>query len=634
MIPTKQFINLLRQIISNDPCAVNEVTDIYRENPSLLAKKLEFSCGDVSAVADTDCACVLDHETFTYISRKEVDKESLGYILRSVENGSCRHYKYGPGPRTTRVNLIHAAAASGNSPVLDILLHVHQDKPPLTYSLCASPLHLAILHHQTSSIQTILAAKDRGLDLDRYCDFFRYESRNKRNPNIVDSEHLSIFKLCIVMEDLGTAEAIIQKTSLRANWVVDAMTSNLEEVLNIILKYIDGTFMKRLTGDQVNTILKYAICKGLLHVAEMILVKKRKYHGASLALLATVYNEPKILRLILKSKSDNGKANVLSYTILDISNLLGHTECSEILKNAGVKPSKNKRGSPFVILLDIGKQLPFREITDNLIRKAARQRPIDTNGEEGETLTSYSLEFEHGLGVRALLTVGCDVEEKGVDGLSPLEIAMKHTTHPCSLLDILYFNPDILYFNPCCSQFGGKCLEPLDALSAYLPPRDPRSDTILMHTIERDLKNYSNSLFKWEFSPTGFVKTLYEGSLTVLLIDCGYNVRKDKLIYSFYSSILGTKTRSSAYNSSRSNEIRKRIFDRITYELFYPKPLTQLCRDVVRRTFTGHSWLNYLKHMIMPISIKNFIMMETRLKPKYHQCRFYSDTSICNIEEW
>ena len=617
-IQMEQLVNLFRQIVTNDPCAVNDVTNIYRENPSLLAKKMTFYCGATSDVADTNCACVLDHETFTYILEKKIDQEILGFILRGLENGSCRHYKYRAGPHPTAVNLIHAAAASGNVPVLEILLQVHQEKPPLTYSLCASPLHLAILLNQRSSIQTILAAKH----LHRYCDFFRYENRNKRNPNIIDFEHLSIFKLCTVVDDFATAETIIQKTSLRAKWVVDAMTSSSEEALNIVLRYIDTAFTKRLTEDQANTIMKYAICKGLVNVVEMILAKKRKYIGVSLALLATVYNEPKILRLILKSKSDNGKAHVLSYTLLDISDTLGHTECSEILKSTGVKVSKNNRDSPLFVILEIGKHLPYRETTDILIRKAARQTPVNIKLEGCETIIVHSLKYKHGLGIRALLAVGYDVEERGVDGLSPLQLAMKHTTHPCSLLDILYFNP-------CLSHFEVKGLDTLDVLSDDLPPRNPRNDTILLHALGRDLKNYSVS--KREFGPSGFVN--YEGSITILLIDCGYIVRTDKLIHSLYSRILGTKCRPSACSSNRNNEIRKRIFDRIKYELFRPKPLAELCRDVMRRTFTGQSWLRFLKLMNMPVSVKKFIMMDSRLKPNHQQCRFYSERVICNIEE-
>ena len=104
--------------------------------------------------------------------------------------------------------------------------------------------------------------------------------------------------------------------------------------------------------------------------------------------------------------------------------------------------------------------------------------------------------------------------------------------------------------------------------------------------------------------------------------------KKDQLIHSLYSRVLGTKCSSSACSSNnRINEIRKRI----KYELFRPKPLAELCKDVVRRAFTRQSWLRFLKLMNMPISVKKFIVMDSRLKRKHQQCRFYSERLECNV---
>ena len=80
--------------------------------------------------------------------------------------------------------------------------------------------------------------------------------------------------------------------------------------------------------------------KGLMHVVEIILAKTRTFTRVQMALLATVCNEPEILRFILKSKSDTGKAHILRYTLLDTYDTLCYTGCSEILKITGVNASK------------------------------------------------------------------------------------------------------------------------------------------------------------------------------------------------------------------------------------------------------------------------------------------------------
>lgn len=618
------LVNLFRQIMTNNPVAVHEATNIYGTNPSLLARKIKFSCGATSDIADTGCSCVLDHETFTYICDNKVDIEILDYILKSVESGRCRHYSCCTGPQPTAVNLIHAAAAVSYVSVLEILLKVHKNKPPLTYTLCASPLHLAILHKQSLSIKTIIGAK--GCNLDRYCDFFRFERRNKRNPNIVDCDHFSTFKLCSVMNDLSTAESIIRYTSLRAHWVIDAMTGNSEEALNMTLRYIDGLFIKRLSEYQAHTIVKYAICKGLTQLVHMIILKRRTHSGASLALLATVYNEPKLLQLILKSKADKGKIKILNYTLLDISDTLGHKECSDILKCHGVKRSKTNPASPFLVMLEIGAQVPFHETTDILIRKVADQIPLYTRLEGGETLITHSLRYKHGLGIRTLLTVGCNVEERGFDGLTPVGLLMKPNTHPCSVLDIMYFNPSLS------SHELNDNLQKSDIFSDFPEMRDvqkSRNISILTIAVVRDLTNYS--VIKRDLGQSGFA--IYEGSLSVLLIDCGYDVRSDELIHSSYYRILEKKTAAVAYGHARENEIRKRILDRIHNELYHPKPLKVRCRDVIRGKFTGQNWLRFFRAVEMPASVRNYIMLESRLNPNPRRCRFHTDCLICNIEE-
>ena len=162
----KEVIRLFCLIIRKDPKAVKDVSTACSKCPSMLNRWLEFFCGSIHDYADTRCACQVDHELYTYVSHAGIDRELFDHILASIEDGKCRHYNDIPkedeetnGPSPTSVQLIHAAAAVGCVPVLEILLPLAQTGKRLREairSLNASPLHLAILFKQRQCIKTII----------------------------------------------------------------------------------------------------------------------------------------------------------------------------------------------------------------------------------------------------------------------------------------------------------------------------------------------------------------------------------------------------------------------------------------------------------------------------------------------
>ena len=82
---------------------------------------------------------------------------------------------------------------------------------------------------------------------------------------------------------------------------------------------------------------------------------------------------------------------------------------------------------------------------------------------------------------------------------------------------------------------------------------------MLAFAIERDLRNYA---LQQTMEEDYFL--MYEGSMAVLLLDCGYDIRADELIQSSYPKLLDNKNQSG-----RSATIRARIKDRINRELLY-----------------------------------------------------------------
>ena len=62
----KEVIRLFGLIIKKVPKAVDEVATALTKSPTLLTRRLEFLCGSIYYHADTECACQIDHELFTY----------------------------------------------------------------------------------------------------------------------------------------------------------------------------------------------------------------------------------------------------------------------------------------------------------------------------------------------------------------------------------------------------------------------------------------------------------------------------------------------------------------------------------------------------------------------------------------
>ena len=456
----KEVIRLFCLIIRKDPKAVDEVATALTKSPTLLTRRLEFPCGSIHNYADTKCACQIDHELLTYVSHDGIDAELFDHILAGLETGTCCHHHRLPeedeemvGPSPASVQLINAAAVVGFVPVLEILLTLPQKDMTLgetINSLGASPLHLAILFKQQHSIKTII---ELGREkIKTYCNNrFIYAVRSQTNPNLIYSPSVSIIKLCMIMNDKQTVQSIIQHNTLRTTWVIDAMTSDSEYLKALIFPHVTEHFIGQISVNEAVNILKLAIKNGhTLHLASMLInkledpkLKPQKYTFGHKpwTLLATIYNQPRILEAILDSNMTSGTYTVRDYTIFDIANSISHSECADILQSHGIKGSINRTSSPFLVILDIIRSPQEPELANVLLHKVWLKKPVAERKEECKALIIDPVTYKHSIGLRALIEICGDVEVKGPDGLTPLALAMKHSSSPRAVLDVLYFLP-------------------------------------------------------------------------------------------------------------------------------------------------------------------------------------------------
>ena len=602
----KRLVHIFRLIVTKDSAALDVVNETIEKEPELLARELTFNCGQLEYFGDTGCACALDHQNFRYISGDNVDGEVLDRITRSILCGECVHHDSLPeeddesmiGPRPASVTLAQAAAAVGYVPVLKKLLRVMGKQAPLSFEIRppSSPLHLALLHRRRDCVDTILGSSD--VDLESYCSTFIYQQQNRNRPNYIDVDYMSTLELCVRMNNFEALKHILQRIPLQASWIIDAMKSDCDKGYEIVSQYMNPEILSNMSIYEADEILHQGIKRGNTKLVDMVVNNKSKRQFNRCPILLTiVYNQPKILELLITSKVGNIDMVIKGFTLLDISNSLDHVDCSSILMSHGIKPTTRHTENPLDVMLEIGEQLELGKDTDTLIEKVGRKGDTEDIPKRAEELTFQSLRKFRGLGIRGLLSLCRDIDIKGPDRLTPLGLAMRHNINPLFIVDVLYFNP-------CLNQF-----EP-EGLKMTLAQRHfqlfDRSEVInismLALAIERDLKNYS---VRYALEAGGFRP--YEGSMAVLLLDCGYDIRADELIHSSYPKLLDNED-----EDGRDAEIRERIKDRIDRELYLPKPLKERCRDVLRRHLSGHALHRYIASVNMPQTIKDFIVMKSR----------------------
>ena len=601
----KRLVKIFRLIVTKDSAALDVVNETIEKEPELLARELTFNCGQLAYFGDTGCACALDHQNFRYISGDNIDGDVLDRITRSILCGECVHHDSLPeehddsmiGPRPTSVTLAQAAAAVGYAPVLKNLLRVMGKRAPLSFEIrpSSSPLHLALLHRRHDCVDTILGSSD--VDLESYCSTFIYQQQNRNRPNYIDVDYMSTLEFCVRMNNFEALKHILQRIPLQASWIIDAMKSDCDKAYEIVSQYINPETFGNMSISIADKILHQGIKRGDTKLVDMVVnnKNKRKFNRSPI-LLTIVYNQPKILELLITSKVGNIGMVIKGFTLLDISNSLDHVDCSSILMSHGIKPTTRHTEHPLHVMLEIGEQLELDKDTDTLIEKVGRKGDIEDIPKRAEELTFQSLRKFRSLGIRGLLSLCRDIDIKGPDRLTPLALAMRHNIDPLFILDVLYFNP-------CLNQFEPQGLK----MTSFLQLFD-RSKVInismLALAIERDLNSYS---LRYALEAGGFRP--YEGSMAVLLLDCGYDIRADELIHSSYPKLLDNE---DEYEYDRDAEIRARIKDRIDRELYLPKRLKERCRDVLRRHLSGHALHRYIASVNMPQTIKDFIVMKSR----------------------
>ena len=320
--------------------------------------------------------------------------------------------------------------------------------------------------------------------------------------------------------------------------------------------------------DTLGDIIKYierGECPHLTHARSSTSEAGR---NASVCLLdaATIVSNIPVLKMLLKLRMPTVYPYIWTHVWLNILHIaIRHNQLSSletILAITNRKPNKYRFLRSHQVLFSI-----IYDRSDYL-RLALKKMPERHQAFDGIEMAEIA-EF---LGNTECLSV---LRKCGItfvhrdDNVCLLMMLMRTNTR--LFLDMLYFNP---LFATC--VIGQKSL--------------------LKSAIKLDLLN--TKLTK--------SRSRYNGSISVFLLDCGYNLRQDAMALSSYKLLL----REDEICSTETNKIRGRIVCRIENELHSPKLLKCCCRDVLRRSFAGKRLHFYLSILKVPVAIERFILME------------------------
>ena len=584
----KQLTHLLSLIVRKCPDSLNEVMHALETSPALLQRKLSFW---TNVWPTPDCHCGFIHEKFEYLSENGVDEEQFGKILENIENNRCIHAREARRIRLTYIYLIHAAAAVANITVLEHLLKADFVEIPLTAMCRASPLHLAIMLKQTTSIQSILCT-----NLEVVSRFCGKAILNEYRGNTVNITEKSIVLLCIEANDMETAKAIIQTVPLKAEWIRLALHQTSDELLELISPYITKQSIINVPPYYMPyRLIHFALKTGNDSLATLVIEWIRDYKTSKgtlvyLLILAVIYNRIEILEMLLGPETARIPELFKEAPVVNLANILEHYGCLNVLRKYGLcQASKYSGMSAFSLIIDIVSILQnYRKETFNhLIRNCGRQYSVHQRTDVGDTPLLFSLKYKEGYGAKELLKLGDDVNAVDSHGLCPLVVALDKPLHPYTVFDILYFNP-----------------------SFDLSVEDTENTSVMEHALDYD----HGIRFGYQRPHVPFpLKTPPRNIpsncplMACILLDCGYDLRNDKFMRSKQFKV-------DKFNSGGADTpFKKVIKSRFEDELFKPKSLQERCRDVLRKYFSGHALHRFVSNTELPASIRDFILMDSIL---------------------
>ena len=220
------------------------------------------------------------------------------------------------------------------------------------------------------------------------------------------------------------------------------------------------------------------------------------------------------------------------------------------------------------------------ESIGEFVNSVETKKTVSLRGNVYSNAVMYALVHIGGVGLREALAIGGGVDSMDNDGSSLLQLAVR-SADPCVVLDILYYNPSAVFTKK-------------------------TDSSILMDAMSRDLKPERER---------GYI-----GSIAHLLLECGYDVRADHVIHSTYSSLMPRRPQTKELH------LRRDIVKRIKRELFCPKSLQDCCKFALRKGMSGHRLHAYMSQEVLPKTLRDFVLMEIRLKQNIGHC--VNDSSV------
>lgn len=555
------------------------MTNIYMPDYDYIREKISFRTVFYrTAYAYCICACAFEHEYLNYLSDKgSIDEIVFERVINNVLNGECEHVKNVPKHyiKETYVYGIHIAAAVGTIRALkkhvsfQLMEWLLDDRQPI---LCGgvyrlSPAANAALNGNYKSLRVYCNQSIFNI----FSGSYRYARRTGQNVCEITLENVTHLELAVIKQNFKLVETILQSGLKFA-------TECIISALKIAFSYSELPIQQLL----INYI------RGL--------VEKGEHFDARLcAETIIVFNKPKFLKQIINSINVKHPNEATSNDWLgDMCDILQRKECCEVMKYespAATSRSVIRRIELLFYLLENFHETCKDEVIAALI---AYQRIVGV-GQISRVRDLNSCKFmcidsDIKPGDAWVLTTMFDL---GIN-INSVNIYRKHS----SILTHLLANGRMFLKN---YKYNRTLLETLICENPDIDLNESAINLALDIDAQWDIEYTSIEMpMVCDYLMDARYHIVVECAndyafnyISPILIECGFLVKRDLL-----NRAIDAKTLPSE------------VLEYFHRHLDKPRPLLLMCRDKLRKNFSGRNLHRFLEYQEIPQKIKSFILIK------------------------
>ena len=547
----------------------NLVSNCYMPEFDYMGHEFSFeTINYTTAYSYCQCACAFEHEYCDYLSPSGiVNDEVYERVVQSVVNGQCPHVteENEEYVRETGIYGIHLAAAVGTKEALTDPRYQFNSRFGRLFGL--NPYLTAIYkeNHEIILMPVLLHFAPKGtyrlLDARRSSD----------DPSRIIVESITILEFCVRRRNIR-----LLKSYIKLNGLDDGVSHALKIVFQHRLVEFEDVLLKDRTWFRYyDNLWTAGIC----------------------CELAIIHDQSNVLeRLLNYLYSVHYDTNNATDKLPQICHVLSREKCEKVLTKYGIHKNVNVNLRDKAIV-SLNLLYKFYDDFKDEILKRLKDIPnvsdilnMVTGVRQHTCLHKYiDRKIRKPEVFKEMLCLGADINATDLDDRTPLMHLLKQ------------------------SKFEQPDRQTLELIIFENPDENMHHSAVIC-ALEQDVRLMTKSVHvgeKGNFLPDALLHSLfgYDGDESFalnfsapLLIECGFPFQRDSArISMLLESGKGTYLHSTEY-AYLQNQLNR------------PRSLLLTCRDRLRRHYKGRTIHAYIDNSNIPLSIKNFILLQPLLR--------------------